>query len=159
MDAAWSGARAVVTGAAGYLGAHLVDHLAGGGAAVTGIDRDPAGAAGAQLRIDLGHSEADPAARSVLRDADVVFHLAGTGTAGDVGTDAPRLGRLLEAVGQAVGRRISVEEGAGSLPVPADTCADTERLAALIGRVPETDLDDLVRAQAGAPGRTCTRRS
>ena len=69
----------------------------------------------------------------------------------NLGTGRPlALGRLLEAVGRVVGRPIAVEAGPGSLEVPADTCADTERLAALIGWVPATDADDLVRARLGA---------
>jgi nucleoside-diphosphate-sugar epimerase len=296
MDATWSGARAVVTGAAGYLGEHLVAHLAGEGAAVTGIDREPGrSTAGAHLEADLGHPEADPSVRAALQAADVVFHLAGAGTACasrhrddagaaasvlalapaavplvvvtsdevyggacaaagrirpshehdpllprsaaarskvlverlcarrretggpvtvvrpftvlgpgrggpavleewawaarhgmpvhlvggadrsrdvvdvrqvapalaaiahrpgtdvvNLGTGSPlALGRLLDAVGRAVGRPISVEAGPGSLEIPADTCADTERLAELIGWVPVTDADDLVRARLG----------
>jgi nucleoside-diphosphate-sugar epimerase len=300
MDA-WSGARAVVTGAAGFLGGHLVPHLAGEGAVVTGIDRRSTPAAGAgHLEVDLGLGDADPAVRAALEHADVVFHLAGASRSGsgepgsdhrddagaaaavlgltppdvplvvvtsdevyggacraggrirpshehdpllprsaaarskalvervcgrrratgglvtvvrpftvlgpggggpavldewawaashgvpiplvgaidhrrdvvdvrqvapalsaiagrpgtdvvNLGTGQPlRLGELLDAVGRAVGRPVAVEAGPGSLDIPADTCADTERLAALIGRVPVTDPDDLVRARLGA---------
>src|SRR3954470_9174560 len=82
MDDTWSGARAVVTGAAGCLGEHLVAHLVNEGAEVTGIDREPGRSpSGAQLQVDLGHRVADPSARAALQGADVVFHLAGAGTA------------------------------------------------------------------------------
>jgi nucleoside-diphosphate-sugar epimerase len=293
MDAAWSGARAVVTGAAGFLGGHLVRHLADEGATVTGMDRRPDCA---HLRVDLGHSDADPRARAALEDADVVFHLAGAGSAcgsrhrDDAGSAAavlaltpvdvplvvvtsdevyggacssggrirpshehdpllPRsaaarskvlverlcgrrramgglvtvvrpftvlgpggsgptrldewawaarhgmpirlseaaehhrdvvdvrqvapaltaiagrpetdvvnlgtgrplaLGDLVDAVGRAVGRPVTVEARPGSPARPVDTCAHTERLAALIGWVPATDADDLVHACLGS---------
>jgi nucleoside-diphosphate-sugar epimerase len=56
---------------------------------------------------------------------------------------------LVDAVGRVVGRPVTVEAGPGSLELPVDTCADTERLSALIGWVPSTDADDLVRARLG----------
>lgn len=81
-------ARAVVTGAAGFIGSHLVDALLRGGATVLGIDRrSPRNdhTAAENLHDALG----DPAFRLVsgdlvtdelkpwVADADVVFHLAG----------------------------------------------------------------------------------
>ncbi|MCZ7528113.1 MAG: NAD(P)-dependent oxidoreductase [Acidimicrobiia bacterium] len=72
-----AGARAVVTGSAGFVGSHLVERLAGAGAAVVGVDRRPPrpGAPGCHVRLDL--AEPGPALAELLRDADVVFHLAG----------------------------------------------------------------------------------
>lgn len=83
MDAAWSGARAVVTGSAGFLGRHLVEHLASEGATVVGLDRRPAptGVAGEHLTVDLGAPGVATDLPQVLAGADVVFHLAGGGTA------------------------------------------------------------------------------
>lgn len=299
MDAAWSGARAVVTGAAGFVGEHLVRHLAAEGVSVTGIDRRPGGGGAAHLRADLGHADPDLPARAALQDADVVFHLAGATAGSDdrgasagrddagsaatvlattpsnvplvvltsaevyggacrvaghlrpsqehdpllprsaaarakqlverlcarrratgglvtvvrpftvlgpgggasvldewawaarhgmavriagtsehcrdvvdvrqvgpalaaiaarseidvvnLGTGAPvAVGDLLDAVGRAVGRPVVTEIGPPSLELAADTCADTERLAEVLGWVPTTDVDDVVRARIGA---------
>jgi UDP-glucuronate 4-epimerase len=71
----------VVTGAAGFIGSHLVEALAAAGHEVTGIDAftdyyDPArkeeNAAGLDVsRLDLAEDELD------FGDADGVFHLAG----------------------------------------------------------------------------------
>jgi nucleoside-diphosphate-sugar epimerase len=75
---AFTGTRVVVTGAAGFIGGHLVEALAARGATVSGIDRRPAPpeAPGAHICADL----VDPAALDVVRglvtEADVVFHLA-----------------------------------------------------------------------------------
>lgn len=66
----------VVTGAAGFVGRHLVARLRQSGHEVVGIDRRPgAGAATAHLRADL--ADGDDAVTALLRDADAVFHLAG----------------------------------------------------------------------------------
>lgn len=69
--------RAVVTGAAGFIGSHLVQALVARGASVTAVDRRPVAPppAGSALRVDL----AVPAAaelRAALAGADAVFHLA-----------------------------------------------------------------------------------
>ncbi len=94
MDVAWSGARAVVTGAAGFVGEHLVQHLAADGATVVGVDRRPGpGAPGTHLRADLGHTELHPGARAALAEADVVFHLVGATPAGTDPEAGGSLGR------------------------------------------------------------------
>ncbi|HLM64788.1 MAG TPA: NAD(P)-dependent oxidoreductase [Acidimicrobiales bacterium] len=61
-----------VTGAAGFIGRHLVADLRGGGDDVVGLDRRP----GADIVADL---VADDIALDVVRSADAVFHLAGAG--------------------------------------------------------------------------------
>lgn len=80
--------RVVVTGAAGFIGGHLVEHLVRAGVSVVGVDRrDPRqdSAAAANLAGVLGspncafvHSDlADCSLESVLAEADAVVHLAG----------------------------------------------------------------------------------
>ncbi len=73
-----AGARAVVTGSAGFIGAHLVEALAARGASVTGIDRRtmPPRAPGRHLCLDLVDPGTDTLLRDVLGDTDLVFHLA-----------------------------------------------------------------------------------
>lgn len=68
----------VVTGAAGFIGSHLVERLSDDGHRVVGIDRRP----GRVVRPGVEHlvaelSAPDDAARTALREADAVFHLAG----------------------------------------------------------------------------------
>jgi nucleoside-diphosphate-sugar epimerase len=80
------------------------------------------------------------------------------GIAGRPETDVVNLGtgrplglrELVDAVARAVGRPVAVGASPGSHELPVDSCADTERLAALIGWVPSTDPDDLVRARLGS---------
>lgn len=67
----------VVTGAAGFIGRHVVTRLQDDDRAVVGVDRRPAAMVGGHhLRSDL--AAADPAVDAVLRSAAVVFHLAGS---------------------------------------------------------------------------------
>lgn len=80
--------RAVVTGAAGFIGSHLVDALLAAGNEVIGIDNfDPwydcvqkrsnlVGALGNNRFSLLAEDMTDMALAEVFRDADVVFHLA-----------------------------------------------------------------------------------
>jgi nucleoside-diphosphate-sugar epimerase len=72
-----------VTGAAGFLGGHLVTHLREAGADVVGLDRRP----GADIVADLVD---DDVALDVVRGAEAVFHLAGAG-------GVRRAGRTAEA--------------------------------------------------------------
>jgi UDP-glucuronate 4-epimerase len=81
--------RTVVTGAAGFVGSHLVDALLAAGDQVVGIDRfsdhygraaKEANLAGARGEDRFALHEVDLAAddlAAVVADADVVFHLAG----------------------------------------------------------------------------------
>lgn len=75
---AWGGARVVVTGSAGFIGAQLVRALAGEGARITGIDRRaPAlDLPGRHLQLDLTAPHTAPLLRDVVGGADIVFHLA-----------------------------------------------------------------------------------
>ncbi len=77
--------RAVVTGAAGFIGSHLSDRLLSEGAKVTGIDNLSTGreanltrALGhADFRFEQGDIRDGSFLESLFGDADVVFHLAG----------------------------------------------------------------------------------
>jgi UDP-glucose 4-epimerase len=74
-------ARVVVTGGAGYIGRHLVARLAELAAAVTVVDLStpPERADGVRY---IGADLRDPAsARNAVKDADIVFHLAGNSDA------------------------------------------------------------------------------
>jgi UDP-glucose 4-epimerase len=71
----------VVTGAAGFIGGHLVRELRGRGHHVVGLDRRP----GTDVLADLTGA-GSPGGLDLLRDAEAVFHLAG---AGGVRLDGP----------------------------------------------------------------------
>ncbi|MBI2710391.1 MAG: GDP-mannose 4,6-dehydratase [Actinobacteria bacterium] len=65
--------RALVTGASGFVGRHLVDHLRGAGDEVVGCDR---AAVGDDIALDI--TDADAVRRTLEGLApDVVYHLAG----------------------------------------------------------------------------------
>ena len=82
------GRRVVVTGAAGFIGSHLVDALLASGARVVAVDRRSPGADGFAA-LNLAQALADPACTVVeadltradvdriVRGASCVFHLAG----------------------------------------------------------------------------------
>ncbi|WP_058042252.1 NAD-dependent epimerase/dehydratase family protein [Streptomyces roseifaciens] len=80
--------RAVVTGAAGFIGSHLAHALLQTGAAVIGVDRrDPASDESTAVNLTVLHGVQgyihvtadllDCAIDPLLVDADVIFHLAG----------------------------------------------------------------------------------
>jgi nucleoside-diphosphate-sugar epimerase len=66
----------VVTGAAGFIGSHLVAALAGRGHSVVGIDRLPASPAAPGKHRQTDIAERSGVVDEVLRTADAVFHLA-----------------------------------------------------------------------------------
>lgn len=82
----WEGRRVVVTGAGGFIGSHLVERLLELGADVTGFvrynSRNDAGLItaaatdGSALRIVSGDIAEPETVRELIRDAEVVFHLA-----------------------------------------------------------------------------------
>src|SRR5574340_640866 len=79
----WNGTDVVVTGAAGFIGSHLVDRLLELGANVTAFarynSRNDAGflaPASEHLHIVLGDIRDPEAVREALSDASVVFHMA-----------------------------------------------------------------------------------
>ncbi|MDQ3537984.1 MAG: NAD(P)-dependent oxidoreductase [Actinomycetota bacterium] len=66
----------VVTGAAGFIGGHLVRALAGRGYRVAGIDRRAGVPTAAAVAVVADLSEPDDAADTLLGGAEAVFHLA-----------------------------------------------------------------------------------
>lgn len=79
----WTGRNVVITGAAGFIGSHLVERLLGLGANVTGFVRynsrnDPGFLAPhtKDIRIVSGDIRDPEAVRTALDGADTVFHLA-----------------------------------------------------------------------------------
>ena len=85
----------VVTGAAGFLGRHLVAALAARGERVVGIDRRPGIPAAAAIAVtaDLADPQTD-AVEDLLRAADSVFHLAAFPGVREKGDHAARRRRL-----------------------------------------------------------------
>lgn len=68
--------RALVTGAAGFIGAHVVAELAAGGAQVRAFDRQPAPDPPAGVEPVLGDVLDPGAVRAAMEGCDAVFHLA-----------------------------------------------------------------------------------
>jgi len=86
-----AGRRVLVTGAAGFLGSHLVPRLIEDGAEVCVLDQPNARRWGLLERSDLAatvradvRTLADPVHDGVLADVDAIFHLAAVGVTGDV---------------------------------------------------------------------------
>ncbi|GAB2938767.1 NAD-dependent epimerase/dehydratase family protein [Nonomuraea fastidiosa] len=73
----WTGRRALVTGASGFIGGHLAARLAALGAEVHGVSRTqrPGGAEVRRHQVDLRDQEATAELVRTVRP-DVVFHLA-----------------------------------------------------------------------------------
>jgi GDP-4-dehydro-6-deoxy-D-mannose reductase len=115
--------RALVTGAGGFVGGHLVRHLAASGDEVVQLDVRADG-------IDI--TEADELTRAIVKaEPDAVYHLAG---ASDVGGSwaAPRATFLANALGTL--NVLEASREAGAERVLAVTSAD------VYGRVTEDEL-------------------
>jgi nucleoside-diphosphate-sugar epimerase len=72
--------KALVTGATGFVGGHLIDELLRRGDTVTALARSAGKAAALQargVRIVAGHLHDQAALLQAARDQDVVFHVAG----------------------------------------------------------------------------------
>jgi UDP-glucose 4-epimerase len=80
----WEGRRVVVTGANGFVGAHLVDHLVRLGASVTALVRPHSNTwrlASVAQRVHLVRAELDdPSLDRVVNSAEMFYHLAASGT-------------------------------------------------------------------------------
>lgn len=78
--------RAAVTGAAGFVGGHLVERLLARGTSVAGLARSAAGAAALEargVRVVRGALEDPGALQDLVATAEVVFHVAGLVAARD----------------------------------------------------------------------------
>ena len=78
----------VVTGAAGFIGRHLVAALSAQGHPVVGIDRRPDIAPGAAVALVADLCDDNPDVAAALHNADAVFHLAAFPGVRDDGVDA-----------------------------------------------------------------------
>ena len=131
----------VVTGAAGFLGAHLVRALAARGHRVAGIDRRPGVPPEAAVTLTAELSGPATVVDDLLREADGVVHLAGRPGVRDTGADA-ELARRRDNV--EAGRRVleTVPLAAPLVVVSSSAvyggsrgapCAETDRLRPLGG--------------------------
>jgi nucleoside-diphosphate-sugar epimerase len=78
--------KALVTGATGFVGSHLVEALRGRGVEVTALARSPAKAAGLAplgVRVVAGSLHDRPALAEAVAGQDVVYHVAGLVAARD----------------------------------------------------------------------------
>ena len=118
--------NALVTGATGFVGRHLVDALVQSGDAVTALVRSPEKAkllANRGVRLAPGHLGSMDALRSAVHGQEVIYHLAGLvaarNEAGFLAVNRDGTLRLLEAAADAGRPRIVlVSSLAAGGPVP-----------------------------------------
>ncbi|GGQ07511.1 UDP-glucose 4-epimerase [Actinomadura coerulea] len=126
----------LVTGAAGFIGSHLVDRLLADGHEVVGVD-DMSSGANARPGVELWEMDvADPALaeRAAVRRPEVVFHLAAQVSVrvsvgdplGDARTNVVGTANVLEAARAAGARKVVFTSSCAvygvpdALPVPPD---------------------------------------
>ncbi|MEV3920088.1 NAD-dependent epimerase/dehydratase family protein [Actinomadura coerulea] len=126
----------LVTGAAGFIGSHLVDRLLADGHEVVGVD-DMSSGANARPGVELWEMDvADPALaeRAAVRRPEVVFHLAAQVSVrvsvgdplGDARTNVAGTANVLEAARAAGARKVVFTSSCAvygvpdALPVPPD---------------------------------------
>lgn len=139
--------KALVTGATGFVGSHLVTALRRDGHEVVALVRTPAKAArlkGMGATLVPGDLGDDQAVAAAVTGADIVFHVAGLTAARSEAefhqVNVEATGRLLEAAARAgVGRFVLVSSLAATAPVTAygRSKAEAERVVQQ-GSVPWT---------------------
>jgi nucleoside-diphosphate-sugar epimerase len=121
--------NALVTGATGFVGRHLVDALVQAGDTVTALVRSPEKAkrlGGRGVRLAPGHLGSMEALRSAVHGQDVIYHVAGLvaarNEAGFLAVNRDGTLRLLEAAADAGRPRfVLVSSLAAGGPVPRGT--------------------------------------
>lgn len=155
----------VVTGAAGFIGRHVVATLRRAGRGVVGIDRRAWVPAPGERSVVADLAERDPLVDRVLHDADGVIHLAACPGVRDRGPDIARRrwrdnvlagARVLETTPAAtpviVASSSSVYGGAGPATRPRP-CRETDALAPLGGyALSKTALEQRAAARAADGG-------
>jgi UDP-glucose 4-epimerase len=104
-----SGKKVLVTGAAGFLGAHLCERLRGEGCRLFGLDRSAHRPNGAFAGYIVGELADEAAGALAAVEPDVIFHLAGAASvpdsvrdpARDFDSTIPGTARLLAAAAKA----------------------------------------------------------
>jgi dihydroflavonol-4-reductase len=137
--------KALVTGATGFVGGHLVDHLIAGGHEVTALVRSPAKAeplARLGVRLERGDLHDDGALARGVAGQDAVFHVAGTVAARDeaayMAGNRDGTANLVRAAEAAGGPRLvhvsSMAAGGPASPGAPMTAADPPRPVTAYGR-------------------------
>jgi uncharacterized protein YbjT (DUF2867 family) len=110
---------AVVTGAAGFIGSHLVELLVARGERVVTVYRRPGAPAAAAVWMvaDLLGPDPDGSVGDALRGADAVFHLAARPGVRDAGAGGGRAALPRQRLGRRAGaaRRPALGPGGGRL--------------------------------------------
>jgi nucleoside-diphosphate-sugar epimerase len=102
--------KALVTGATGFVGSHLVESLLRAGAEVTALARSPEKAAALSargVRIVAGHLHASSAVQQAVLEQDVIYHVAGA-------IAAPSEAEFLRANREGTRNMVAAAEAGGS---------------------------------------------